>query len=105
MAHDHAHAHREADRRSLQVALILIAGFMAAEVVVGILVHSLALLSDAGHMLTDAAALAMSLVVIRLAARPATGNRTFGLKRTEILSAQANGATLLVLAVLIVYEG
>jgi cobalt-zinc-cadmium efflux system protein len=64
-------------------------------------VHSLALLSDAAHMLTEATALAMSLVVIRLVARPAGGNLTFGLKRTEILSAQANGASLLVLAGLI----
>lgn len=78
---------------------------MAAEVVVGILAHSLALLADAAHMLTDAGALAMSLIVIRLVRRPAAGNLTFGLKRSEILSAQANGATLLVLAGLIVYEG
>jgi cobalt-zinc-cadmium efflux system protein len=77
---------------------------MAAEVVVGILASSLALISDAAHMLTDAGALAMSLLVIRLAARPAGGNLTFGLRRSEILSAQANGATLLVLAGLIVYE-
>lgn len=106
--HDHAHGHGvrpDADRRRLATALALIVGFMAAEVVVGILADSLALLSDAAHMLTDAGALAMSLVVIRLAARPAGGNLTFGLKRSEILSAQANGATLLVLAGLIVYEG
>jgi len=73
--------------------------------VVGILAHSLALLSDAAHMLTGAAALGLSLWVIRLMKRPAGGNLTFGLKRTEILSAQANGITLLVLAGLIVYEG
>ena len=78
---------------------------MAAEVVVGILVQSLALLSDAAHMLSDAGALGLSLVVIRLAARPAGGNLTYGLQRAEILSAQANGATLLVLAFLIIYEG
>ena len=78
---------------------------MVAEVVVGIVAHSLALLSDAAHMLTDAGALALSLIVIRLAARPARGDLTFGLKRTEILSAQANGFTLLVLSGLIVYEG
>lgn len=77
---------------------------MAAEVVAGILAHSLVLLSDAAHMLADAGALVMSLVVIRLVARPARGNLTFGLRRSEILSAQANGATLLVLAGLIVYE-
>ena len=76
---------------------------MVGEVVAGVLAHSLALLSDAAHMLTDAGALAMSLIVLRLAARPAGGNRTFGLRRSEILSAQANGAALLVLAGLIVY--
>jgi cobalt-zinc-cadmium efflux system protein len=104
--HTHAHSvNPDADTRRLAVALALIVGFMVVEVLVGILAHSLALLSDAAHMLTDAAALAMSIVVIRLAARPSGGNLTFGLKRTEILSAQANGATLLVLAALIVYEG
>ncbi len=103
--HGHEHTHRagDGDARRLAVALALIVAFMAAEVVVGILAHSLALLSDAAHMLTDAGALALSLVVIRLAARPAGGNLTYGLKRTEILSAQANGYTLLVLAGLIVY--
>ena len=101
--HAHAHGHDTEDARRLWIALGLIVGFMAAEVVAGILGHSLALLSDAAHMLTDAAALAMSLVVLRLAARPVGGNRTFGLRRSEILSAQANGATLLVLACLIVY--
>jgi len=103
---DHSHAgSSETDTRRLAVALALIVAFMAAEVAAGILAHSLALLSDAAHMLTDAGALGLSLVVIRLAAQPAKGDLTFGLKRTEILSAQANGATLLVLAGLIVYEG
>lgn len=102
----HSHGVKEdADTKRLAIALGLIVGFMAVEVVVGILAHSLALLSDAAHMLTDAGALVMSLVVIRLVKRPAGGNLTFGLKRTEILSAQANGATLLVLAGLIIYEG
>jgi cobalt-zinc-cadmium efflux system protein len=101
----HSHAVREdADARRLWIALGLIASFMAAEVVVGILANSLALLSDAAHMLTDAGALLVSLVVLRLVKRPAGGNLTFGLRRTEILSAQANGGTLLVLACLIVYE-
>jgi cobalt-zinc-cadmium efflux system protein len=103
--HDHAHgASGEADAKWLTIALGLIVAFMAVEVVAGILAHSLALLSDAAHMLTDAGALLLSLIVIRLVARPAAGNLTFGLRRTEILSAQANGATLLVLAGLIVYE-
>ena len=104
--HDHAHGHAHGggdDARRLTVALALIVAFMAGEVVAGILGNSLALLSDAAHMLTDAGALALSLVVLRLAAQPAGGNRTFGLRRSEILSAQANGAALLVLAGLIVY--
>jgi cobalt-zinc-cadmium efflux system protein len=95
----------ETDTRRLTIALGLILAFMAGEVIAGILANSLALLADAAHMLTDAGALGLSLVVIRLAARPSKGELTFGLKRTEILSAQANGVTLLVLAGLIVYEG
>jgi cobalt-zinc-cadmium efflux system protein len=104
MAHDHVHASREADRRVLTIALGLIVGFMAIEVVAGALASSLAVLSDAAHMLTDAGALAMSLVAARLASRPAHGSWTYGLGRAEIVSAQANGVTLLVLALLIVYE-
>ena len=104
-AHVHAHHVRAGDdRRALSIALALILGFMLAEVVVGILAGSLALLSDAGHMLTDAAAIALSLVAARLAARPAEGAMTYGLGRAEILSAQVNGITLLVLAVLITWE-
>jgi cobalt-zinc-cadmium efflux system protein len=102
--HGHAHSHEQSgDARRLGIALGLIVAFMAGEIVAGILGDSLALLSDAAHMLTDAGALVASLVVLRLAAQPAGGNRTFGLRRSEILSAQANGATLLVLAGLIVY--
>jgi cobalt-zinc-cadmium efflux system protein len=105
--HGHAHATvgENTDSKRLSIALALIVAFMVAEVTVGVLVHSLALLSDAAHMLTDAGALVLSLVTIRLIARPARGNLTFGLKRTEILSAQANGYTLLFLAGLIVFEG
>jgi cobalt-zinc-cadmium efflux system protein len=107
--HGHAgHSHgvsADADRGKLTIALGLVLGFMAFEVAVGIISHSLALLSDAAHMITDAAAIGLSLVALRLAARPAKGAMTFGLKRTEILSAQFNGATLLVLALLIIYEG
>jgi cobalt-zinc-cadmium efflux system protein len=102
----HVHAHRldvEGDRRRLATALALILAFMVAEVVAGILASSLALLSDAAHMLTDAGALGLSLIAARLALRPAGGAMTFGLGRAEILSAQANGLTLLVLAGLIVY--
>ncbi len=85
---------RPATTRNLGVALGLILGFMVVEVVVGVLASSLALISDAGHMLTDATAIALALVTLRLAARPASGNLTYGLRRLEILSAQANGITL-----------
>ena len=94
-----------ANGRRLGVALALILGFMAVEVVVGILASSLALLSDAAHMLTDAGAIALALVAARLAVRPAQGGFTFGLKRAEILSAQINGVTLVALAAVIVFEG
>jgi cobalt-zinc-cadmium efflux system protein len=108
VAHAHHHHHgvsADADRTALRIALGLIAGFMCVEVVVGIAAGSLALLSDAAHMLTDAGALALSLVAIRLARRPAAGAMTFGLGRAEILAAAINGSTLLVLGLLIVFEG
>ncbi len=108
MGHGHGHGHgvgRTADRRWLAAALALIVTFMAAEFFVGLLAGSLALISDAAHMLTDAAAIGLALVAIRLAARPAQGGYTFGLRRAEILSAQANGITLLLLAAWFVYEG
>jgi cobalt-zinc-cadmium efflux system protein len=98
---DHHHHHApspDADARWLAVALALIAGFMVVEIAGGLLASSLALLSDAAHMLTDAAAIGLALVAARLAARPASGRFTFGLGRAEILSAQVNGAALLVLA-------
>ncbi len=98
--HTHGHGHAghshnvsaDADRRYLTIALALLLAFMAAEVSAGIIAHSLALLSDAGHMLTDAGAIGLSLLALRLAARPATGRMTFGFKRAEILSAQRLGA-------------
>ncbi len=105
--HDHGHSHAPADASEgrLKVALALLVGLMAVEVVFGILAQSLALLSDAAHMLTDAGALLLALVAIRLARRPAKGAMTYGLGRSEILSAQFNGATLLILGLLIVFEG
>ena len=101
--HHHGTVDPDADRRRLGVVLALILAYMAGEVVVGVLAHSLALLSDAGHMLTDAAAIVLSLVAVHLAARRPEGGLTFGLKRAEILSALINGATLLVLGILVVY--
>lgn len=118
-AHDHSHEHghdgsshqghshgvsRNADKRWLTLALALLLAFMVAEVVVGIMAKSLALISDAGHMLTDVGSIALALFAIQMAARPARGRYTFGFKRVEILSAQANGLTLLVLAAWFVYE-
>jgi cobalt-zinc-cadmium efflux system protein len=93
-----------ADRRYLTIALVLIVGLMVVEVVVAIVSGSLALLSDAGHMLSDAGAIAAALWAIRLAARPAAGVWTFGWKRAEILSAAANGITLLVVGALVAFE-
>jgi cobalt-zinc-cadmium efflux system protein len=111
VAHDHSHPHhhhhgpsRETERGALKAALALIVTFMLAEVTAGVLASSLALLSDAAHMLTDAAALGVSLVAARLAARPAGGAMTYGLGRAEILSAQGNGVTLLILSVVIVVD-
>ncbi|WP_405396551.1 cation diffusion facilitator family transporter [Microbispora hainanensis] len=85
-------------------ALALILGFMAVEVVIGVIAHSLALVSDAGHMLTDAIAIAFAIIAMRIAARPPQGGFTYGLKRAEIISAQINGITLLLLSVYFVYE-
>jgi cobalt-zinc-cadmium efflux system protein len=90
--------------RLLAGALALIVAFMAAEITIGLLSHSLALLSDAAHMLTDAAAIGLALTAMRLSARPPAGGYTFGLRRTEILSAQANGITLLLLSAWLTYE-
>src|SRR5215217_3440084 len=106
MGHNHGHLHAEdADARRLGVAFALIVAFMIAEVVAGIVGSSLALLSDAGHMLTDAVALGLALAALRLAERPPAGSFTYGMRRAEILSAQVNGITLLLLGALIVYEG
>src|SRR3954468_12489290 len=105
MGHGHGHGvGADVDRRLLLAALGLIVAFMVGEVVVGLVVDSLALLADAGHMLTDAAAVARAVVAMRLAARPASGAYTYGLKRAEILSAQVNGLTLAVLVVVFVVE-
>ncbi|MDW5594402.1 cation diffusion facilitator family transporter [Conexibacter stalactiti] len=107
MGHEHGHSHGHGavrDARALKIALTLILAFMSVEVVVGVVASSLALLSDAAHMLTDAAALALSLLALRIARRPARGAMTYGFGRVEILSAQANGITLLLLGAWITYE-
>jgi cobalt-zinc-cadmium efflux system protein len=100
----HQHEHAKGDRRLLALALVVLALFMVAEVVLGILASSLALIADAGHMLTDASALGLALFAAWAAALPARGRWTFGFARAEILAAQANGVTLFVIAVLILYS-
>ena len=94
----------DADAWRLAAALCMVALFMAGEIVVGVLAHSLALLSDAAHMLTDVGAIGLSIVALYLARQPSEGRLTFGLKRAEILAALINGAALLVLAGVVVFE-
>jgi cobalt-zinc-cadmium efflux system protein len=102
--HGHEHGDRwQADRRALAAALAIIGVFTVVEVVAGLVAGSLALLADAGHMLTDAAALGVALFASWVAARPARGRWTFGFRRVEILAAQANGILLALLGVWIVY--
>jgi len=100
----HSHIRDGTDARALTIALALILAFMTGEVVAGIVASSLALLSDAAHMLTDAAALALALFALRIARRPPRGAMTYGFGRVEILSAQANGITLVLLGLWIVFE-
>ena len=99
----HEHDHTD-DRRTLAGALALILGLLVAEIVAGISASSLALLADAGHMLTDAAALALALVAASIAQRPPGGSWTFGFRRVEILAALANGITLALVGIWIVLE-
>lgn len=109
--HGHGHGHRHDSHagsddhaRPLALTLALIAGYMIAEVVGGLLSGSLALLADAGHMLSDAGALATSLFALRISRRPASVTHTFGYRRAEILAAVANAAVLIAIAGYVVYE-
>jgi cobalt-zinc-cadmium efflux system protein len=104
VAHGHDHDVRGASRRALAIALALTATFTVVEVVGGLLTGSLALLADAVHMLSDNVSIALALVAVWLAAKPATPDRTFGFKRAEVLAALANGVTLVALSVWIFYE-
>jgi cobalt-zinc-cadmium efflux system protein len=101
--HDHA-LPAASNERSLRLALLLTGGFMLAEVVGGFALNSLALISDAAHMLTDAAALAIALAAIRVARRPADDRRTFGYHRFEILAAAFNALLLFAVAGYILIE-
>ncbi|WP_026859482.1 cation diffusion facilitator family transporter [Jeotgalicoccus psychrophilus] len=103
--HDHHHDHTQgANKKALTISLILIASFMIVEVIGGVLTNSLALLSDAGHMLSDAVSLAVALAAFKMGEKAADSARTFGYRRFEILAAVFNGVTLIVIAVFIVAE-
>src|SRR5213593_1021930 len=104
--HDHAHQHGSAPegRRSLTIVLALTAIYMVAEAIGGWWTGSLALLADAGHMLTDVAALVLALMAVWFSSRPATSTKTFGYYRLEILAALINGVALVVISLLIFYE-
>ena len=105
VSHDHVgDGPASPDAGRLRVALVVVTCFLVAEVLVGFLAGSVALLADAGHLLTDVAGLAAALVAARLSRRPAGGSLTYGLRRLDVLAAQANGALLLVVGVLIAIE-
>lgn len=91
-------------QRTLLISFVIIAGFMLVEAAGGWFTHSLALLSDAGHMLSDAAALGATLLAFKIGEKAATEKKTFGYKRFEILVAGANGATLVIISLMIIYE-
>ena len=96
--HVHGHAHGTQNQRAVGIAALLTGGFMIAEVVGGVVSGSLALLADAGHMLTDFAALVLAWFAFRLARRPADEERTYGFDRFSVLAAFVNGLTLFVIA-------
>lgn len=102
--HGHSHHHQSNNKKALFWAFILIATYMVVEVIGGLMTNSLALLSDAGHMLSDAAALGLSLIAIRIGEKIATEKKTFGFKRFEIIAAAINGATLIIISIVIFYE-
>ena len=93
-SHDEHHDHIPRDQRLVFWALLLTGGFMVAEVIGGLLSGSLALLADAGHMLTDTAALALAWFALRLVQRPNDRRRTYGYHRAQVLAAFVNGLTL-----------
>ena len=104
-AHGPGHSHAsDAPVRSLRIALVLTAAFLVAEVVGGIVSNSIALLADAGHMLTDVAALGLALFVAWFSRQPSSPQKTFGYLRWEILAAFVNGATLLLISAWILWQ-
>lgn len=102
--HGHGHSHGSGNKKALLMSFIIIFTYMVVEVIGGLVTNSLALLSDAGHMLSDAAALGLSYFAIRLGERKSTGKNTFGFKRFEIIAAALNGITLVLISVYIFFE-
>ena len=104
MGHGHSHTPAGKNKKRLAIVLALTTAYLIAEVVGGLLTHSLALLADAGHMLTDVAGLGLALLAIQFAERPATPERTYGFYRVEILAALTNGVVLIGISIYILYE-
>ncbi|MCP2045489.1 cation diffusion facilitator family transporter [Pontibacter sp. HSC-36F09] len=105
MGHDHGHSHsHSANKKTLTISLVIISAYMVIEVIGGLLTNSLALLADAGHMLSDAASLFIALMAFKFSSRVADYSKTYGYKRFEILAAVINGATLILISGYIIYE-
>ncbi len=104
MGHAHNHSAAGKNKKRLAIVLALTTAYLVAEVIGGLLTHSLALLADAGHMLTDVAGLVLALLAIRFAERPATPERTYGYYRIEILAALVNAVVLIGISLYILYE-
>ena len=104
MGHAHNHSAAGKNKKRLAIVLGLTTAYLVAEVIGGLLTHSLALLADAGHMLTDVAGLVLALLAIRFAERPATPERTYGYYRIEILAALVNAVVLIGISLYILYE-
>ncbi|MTH51877.1 cation diffusion facilitator family transporter [Bacillus mangrovi] len=100
----HGHSHASANKKALKLSFFLIASFMVVEIIGGIMTNSLALLSDAGHMLSDAAALGLSFFALKFGEKGASASKTYGYKRFEILAAFINGLTLLLISLYIFWE-
>lgn len=105
MANDHNHSHsHNANKKTLTISLVIITAYMAIEVIGGLITNSLALLADAGHMLSDAISLFIALMAFTFSSKVADYGKTYGYKRFEILAAVINGATLILISAYIIYE-
>src|SRR5689334_16354382 len=103
-AHDHHHGDEERNENRIAIAALLTGGFMGVELVGGIIAGSLALIADAGHMLSDFGSLALAWIGFRMARRPADARRTFGFRRFPVLAAFVNGMAIFAIAAWIVFE-